>query len=196
MDHQQGDLVVEDHPVVHRVPRRHRRADHHVPEEEVMIGVRLDRRRSGPSLVRRPPAAVHLVLDGEGQHVGGAGLVEEALVQRGDGRLVHEEQRDLRVAYHPLRLEDGACQSGPSIHGDRVIRLLVGGVDVEGHDTAGTSPDPTGAPSDGTLEEAPWDGALVEAPSDEPWDGTLEEAPWDGALVDDVRSDPEAPLLS
>ena len=79
------------------------------------------------------PLRDDLVLDGEGQHVGGSLLPEEPFVERGHGGLVHEEQRDLGVAHDPLGLEHRPGQGRPPLDVDGLVGLLVGHVEVEGH---------------------------------------------------------------
>ena len=60
-------------------------------------------------------------------------LPEELLVERGDGVLVDEEERDLGLALHAARLQDLARQPRPAGDVHRMILLLVGGKDVDRH---------------------------------------------------------------
>ena len=132
VDDQQRHLVLEGHPVLGRVARRHLGADHHVAEQgqRALFGRGA---RTAPAEVRRAPRGPRLVLDGEGQHVGRAGLAQELLVQRGHGVLVDEEQRDLGLPLDAPRRQDLAGQPRPAsdVHG--MDLLLVGGKDVNRH---------------------------------------------------------------
>ena len=65
---------------------------------------------------------------------------EEALIEGGDGGLVHEEKGHLGIAAYALGLEYRSGQPRPALHVDRVVRLLVGGVDVKGHRPAPVRP--------------------------------------------------------
>ena len=86
-----------------------------------------------PAEVGRAARRPRLVLDGEGQHVGRAGLAQELLVQRGDGLLVDEEQRDLGLPLDATCRQHLAGQPRPAGDVDRMVLLLVGGEDVDGH---------------------------------------------------------------
>ena len=71
--------------------------------------------RPGPERVGRAARPRRVVLvDGEGQHVGGAFLAEEALVQLGHGVLVDEQHRQLGVALHALGLQHRLGQADPA----------------------------------------------------------------------------------
>jgi hypothetical protein len=132
VDDQQGDLVVERHPVLDRVPGRHGRADHHVAQqgEGGLIG---RRPRTASSEVGRASRRPRLVLDGERQHVGRPGLAEELRVQGGDGLLVDEQERDLGLPLDAARLQDLAGQPRPERDVHRMVLLLIGREDVDGH---------------------------------------------------------------
>jgi hypothetical protein len=82
------------------------------PSRTGMSSSSVRRRRARSPLVGRAAARLGLVVDGKGQHVGGARSAEEPLAQLGDGGLVHEEQRDLDVVLHALGLEHVAGQLG------------------------------------------------------------------------------------
>src|SRR3981189_3315410 len=80
-----------------------------------------------------PPPPFDIVLDGEGQDVGGVRLAQEAFVERGDGGRVDKQQRHLGVVLYPLGLQNSPGQVGPALDGHRMVGLLVGGVDFNAH---------------------------------------------------------------
>ena len=60
-------------------------------------------------------------------------LPRNCSLQRGDGILVDEEERHLGLALDPACRQHLAGQLGPAGHVDRMVLLLIGGEDVDGH---------------------------------------------------------------
>ena len=75
---------------------RHGRADHDVAEHQRRFAGLGGRAGPRPPWSGWRPAGVQLLVEREGEHVGGAVPVEEAAVEVGDGRLVDEDQRRAR----------------------------------------------------------------------------------------------------
>ncbi len=141
VDDQQRHLVVEGDPVLGGVPGGHRRADHHVAEQEGRrVSVLVVRPGPGAALVGRAasPAGARPRWGRPGRR--SAPASRGTAVQRGDGVLVDEEQGHLGVASGTLGLEHRSGESRPSLDGDRMVRLLVGGVDVKAHRHAPAAP--------------------------------------------------------
>ena len=63
-----------------------------------------------------------------------AGFAHELLVEVGDRGLVGEDQRDLGESAHALVEQGASGELDPALEVDRLVVLLVGGVDVEAHE--------------------------------------------------------------
>ena len=123
---EQRDLVVGGPAVLGRLRGRDLRADDDVADE----ARRLAAPRPGAPGPRPPwsgwrPAEDDVVVHREREDVGRAGPAQEPLVQVGDRLQVHEDQRELGHAGHPLLGEHDPGQPDPAHHVDLDDRLLV-----------------------------------------------------------------------
>ena len=109
---QQGDLVVEADPVLDGVAGGHRRADDHVARggSAGRVSASMEPGPVPPSSGDRPPRSDSSSMGKDSTSVGPL-LAEEALVERGDGGLVDEEERHLGVAHRRPRRR---APSGPA----------------------------------------------------------------------------------
>ena len=129
--HEQRHLVVVAAGVGRRLALRHRRAHDDVAEQEGQV-TRLGIVPVGPGRPGVGPApGDHRVVDGEGEHVGGAVGVHEPAVQLGDGLFVDEEEGQLGVAADPLGHQHVAGERDPAVDVDRRPALLVGPEDLD-----------------------------------------------------------------
>jgi hypothetical protein len=102
----------------------------HVAEDHRRVVDLHGRARAAPTRVGATTAREVVVVDGEREHVGGAGPVEEPAVQVGDRHLVDEDQRHFGIRRDPFVVEDGAREPQPAMEVDGHRRLLVGPVDA------------------------------------------------------------------
>ena len=116
-----------------RVARRDGRTDHDVADE---LGDLRRRRLAGTAAagVGNPPGGFGFVVDGETEDVGRTLFAHELLVERGDRRLVQEDQRDLGQTAHALVGQGAVGERDPAPRGRSLVVLLVGSVDVDAHD--------------------------------------------------------------
>ncbi len=119
--------------MINGVPRRDRRTDDDVADQlGDLDGGRLA--RTGAPGVGNPSGGIRFAVDGEAQDVGRAILTHELLVERRDGHLIGEDQRNLREATDALVNQGAVGERHPALEVDDAVALLIGGVDINAHE--------------------------------------------------------------